>query len=124
VAKIETHKPGDYGRQSKPDVVHLRDVQELARAEGGRQVKGIRKSESAGMRGVAIMAAAIGATAVGALAIGALAIGRLAIGHVAVGSVKLKKLEIEELTVRRLRAGEVIVSESLELPEGNLERRS
>lgn len=43
--------------------------------------------------------------------------GRLAIRRVAIESAALRSLHIEELTVTRLRAAEVTVSDSLELPE-------
>jgi len=75
----------------------------------------------AGVRGVVMLATAFGAVAVGAFAIGALAIRRLAISRVVVGRAKFKSLEIEELTVTRLRAGEVTVSDSLKLPESNVD---
>jgi hypothetical protein len=67
--------------------------------------------------GVALIATACGAVAVGAFAIGALAVGRLAIGCLTIDSAKLKSLEIGDLTVKRLRAAEIAVSDSLELPE-------
>jgi hypothetical protein len=69
------------------------------------------------LRGVAIIATAIGAVAVGAFAIGALAIGRLAIRRVFIERAKLKSLEINDLTVTRIHAAEVIVSDTLTLPE-------
>jgi hypothetical protein len=65
---------------------------------------------------------AIGAVAVGAFAIGALAIGRLAI-RVVIDCAKLKSLEIQDLTVTRLRAAEVTVSDSLNLPGGDVDRK-
>ena len=77
-----------------------------------------RNQQSLGLRGAAIIGAAIGALAVGAFAIGALAIRRLAIQRVAVERAKFKSLEIEELTVKHLRAGDVTVSGSIELPKG------
>ena len=77
-----------------------------------------RNSESLGFRGVAIIASAIGAVAVGAFAIGALAVGRLAIGRLVIENAKFKSLEIQDLSVKRLRATEVIVSDSLALPPG------
>jgi hypothetical protein len=75
-------------------------------------------------RDLALMAAAAGAVAVGAIAIGALAIGRLAIRNAVVGSAKFKSLKIEDLTVARLRAGEVTVSGSLNLPAANVHREA
>jgi hypothetical protein len=47
----------------------------------------------------------------------------LAIRRVVVGSVEFKSLKIQDLTVKRLRASEVIVSDSLELPESDVERK-
>jgi hypothetical protein len=78
------------------------------------------RSQSLGFRGCVMIAAAIGAVAVGAFAIGALAIGRLAIRRIVIDSAKLKSLEIQDLTVKRLRAGEVTVSDSLKLPGSNV----
>jgi hypothetical protein len=80
-------------------------------------------SESANLRGVALIASASRAVAVGAFAIGALAIGRLAIRRVVIDSAKLKSLEIQDLTVTRLRAAEVTVSASLKLPESDVSSR-
>jgi hypothetical protein len=51
-----------------------------------------------------------------------LAIGRLVIRRVLVENVKFKSPEIAELTVTRLRATEVIVSDSLTLPRSNGDR--
>jgi hypothetical protein len=79
-------------------------------------MKGLTRTTNLSLRGVAMMATAIGAIAVGAFAIGALAIGRLAVRRIIVESAKLKSVEIEDLTVTRLRAVEVTVSDSLELP--------
>ncbi len=66
---------------------------------------------------LAMIATGIGAIAVGAFAIGALAIGRSAIRRVQIENAKLKSLGIGDLTVSRFRAREVIVSDSLELPQ-------
>src|ERR1700724_575176 len=83
-------------------------------------------SKSQILRATAISATAIGAAAVGAFAIGAAAVGGLAIGALAVRklairgllgrSAKFKSLEIQNLTVTRLRAGEVIVTDTLKAP--------
>ena len=81
-------------------------------------VKDSKISRDLSFRGVALIATAVGAVAVGAFAIGALAIGRLTVRRILVGSAELKSLEIGELTVKRLRAGQVIVDDSLSLPEG------
>jgi len=80
-------------------------------------------SQSLGFRVVAMIATAIGAVAVGAFAIGALAIGRLAIRRVVIDNAKFKTLEIEDLTVKRLHAGEVTVSDSLDLPATGVARK-
>ena len=52
----------------------------------------------------------------GAFAIGALTIRLLAVRRVVIDHAKFKSLEIEDLTVNRLHAGEVSVSDSLNLP--------
>jgi len=72
-----------------------------------------------GLGGVAIVGASFGAVAVGAFAIGALAIGRLAIRRVLLEGAEIGSLRIRDLSVTRLHAGEVIVSDSLELPAGD-----
>lgn len=72
-----------------------------------------------GSRGLALFAAAIGAIAVGAFAIGALAIRRLTIREIVIEKARFKSLEIQDLSVKRLRAAEVAVSDSIQLPEGN-----
>jgi hypothetical protein len=82
-------------------------------------MKDQHSSQNPNFRGVAMIATAIGAVAVGAFAIGALAIGRLAIRRIVIDSAKLKSLEIQDLTVTRLRAADVTVSGSLNLPESN-----
>src|SRR5215471_16698858 len=89
---------------------------------GGEYMKELNRSKRPGFRAVAMMATAIGAVAVGAFAIGALAIGRLAIRRLLVERVKFKSVEIDELSVTRLRAAEVIVSDSLELPGSQVHR--
>jgi len=66
-----------------------------------------------------LIAIAVGAAAVGAMAIGALIIGRLSIRRVRIDRADLKSLAIDDLTVTRLRAREVTVIESIELPEGS-----
>jgi hypothetical protein len=71
---------------------------------------------SMSFRGVAMIGTAIGAIAAGAFAIGALTVGRFAIRRLVVGRAELKNLVVEDLTVTRIRAAEVIVSDSLELP--------
>jgi len=71
------------------------------------------------LRGAAIIGTAIGAVAVGAFAIGALAIGRLAIKHLVIVGTRLKRLEIEDLSVKRFRAAEIIVNDSITLPENS-----
>ena len=86
----------------------------------GEGMKGLfYSSKSLSFRWVAIMATAIGAGAVGAFAIGALAIGRLKIRRVLIDRAEIKSLEIQDLTVRLLRAADVNVSDSLNLPGGN-----
>ena len=82
-----------------------------------------RNSKSLGFHGVAMIATAVGAVAVGAFAIGVLAIGRLAIRRVVIESAELKSLQIQDLTVKRLRAAEITVSESLQLPEEESARK-
>jgi hypothetical protein len=62
------------------------------------------------------IAFALGFVAAGSVAIGALAIRRLAIRQLAVDRAALKSLTIGTLTVKHLRAGDVTVSGSLELP--------
>ncbi|HEY7290372.1 MAG TPA: hypothetical protein VH583_11105 [Vicinamibacterales bacterium] len=68
--------------------------------------------------GTAVGALAIGAVAAGAFAIGVLAVRRMAIRNLVVDGARFRSLEIGELTVKRLRAEEVIVAESLTLPQG------
>ena len=68
------------------------------------------------LNGVAAVATAVGAVAVGAFALGALVVGRLAIRRLAVERAAFKSLAIGDLTVDRLRAANIIVSDSLELP--------
>ena len=84
----------------------------------------IGNSKSLGFRGVAMIATSIGAVAVGAFAIGALAIGRLAVRRVVVENAKFKSIEIDDLIVKRIRAAEVTVSESLEVPGSPYERKT
>jgi hypothetical protein len=73
-------------------------------------MKELRSSKSLGFRGVAMIATAIGA----------LTIRRLAIRRVLIGSAEFKSLEIQDLTVTRLRAAEITVSDSLQLPGSNV----
>src|SRR5580704_18077473 len=75
----------------------------------------MKRNETLSLRRLALIATSIGTLTVGVFAIGALAIGRLAIRRVRIESAQLKSLEIGELTVSRLRARQVIVSDSLEL---------
>jgi hypothetical protein len=77
-----------------------------------RETRG-RKSLSLG--GAAMIATAI--VAVGACAIDALAVGWLVALHLSIDRTQLNSLEIENLTVRRLYAAEVVVSDSLTVPE-------
>lgn len=65
---------------------------------------------------MALIATAIGATAIGAFAIGALAIGRLLIRNLSVDRAKLCHLEIGDLDMSRLRARNLVVTDSLEIP--------
>src|ERR1700690_4956 len=102
--------------------VHHRNS-ESPPAEGANNMPEIRNRKALSTGGVAMIATAIGAVAVGAFAIGALAIGRLAIRRLSVERAQLKSLEIEDLTVRRLRAAEVVVSDSLTLPANNADFR-
>jgi hypothetical protein len=44
----------------------------------------------------------------------------LAIRRIVIDSAKLKSLEIQDLTVKRLRVGDVTVSDSLKLPGSNV----
>ncbi len=81
-------------------------------------MKELRGSESLSFRGVAMIA-----TAIGAVAVGAFAIGRLVIRRLSVENAKFKSLEIDDLTVTRLRAAEVTVSHSLDLPGGDADRK-
>jgi len=86
-------------------------------------VKRLRSSHSSALPRLALGAAAIGALAVGAVAVGALAIGALAIGSLAIRRLAiertdLKFLVIGDLIVKRLHAGEITVSGSLNLPAG------
>lgn len=67
-------------------------------------------------REVAIAGTAFGALAIGAFAIGALAIGRLAIRRVLVGDAEFKSLRVQDLTITRLHVGEVMVTDSVQLP--------
>ena len=68
-------------------------------------MKDSTRSNDLSFRGVAMVATAIGA---------------LAIGRVVIGRAELKSLEIQDLTVKRLHAAEVVVSDSLQLPEHKL----
>lgn len=86
-------------------------------------MKDQHNSQKQKMSGIALIVTAFGAVAVGAFAIGALAIGRLAVGRVTIDRAKLKSLEIGELTVKRLRAAEIIVSDTLDLPESGASPR-
>ena len=76
------------------------------------------------VRAVAMIATAVGAVAVGAFAIGALAIGRLAIRRIVIDSAQLKHFKIEDLTVTRLRAAEVTITDSLEAPATESQRKT
>jgi hypothetical protein len=102
-------------------VTHVEKIAAASLPKGGEYMKELRSSKSLGFRAAAMIAAAIGAVAVGAFAIGALAIGRLAIRRVLVESAEFKSLTIQDLTVTRLRAAEVIVSDSLKAPTGDLD---
>jgi hypothetical protein len=86
-------------------------------------MKDLHSSKNLGFSGVAMIATAIGAVAVGAFAIGALAIRRLAIGRVVIDSAEFKSPKIQDLTVTRLRAAEVNVSDSLNLPGGDVDHK-
>ncbi len=79
----------------------------------------MKDRKSLGLRGAAMFGTAIGAVAAGAFAIGALAVGRFAIRRLLIESAEFKKLHVEDLVVTRIRASEVIVSDSLELPKGS-----
>src|SRR5208283_130030 len=74
-----------------------------------------------GSSGVALIGLAIGAVAVGGFAVGAFVIGRLVIRRVSIESAKFKSLQIQDLTVTRLRAAELVVSDSLKLPESSID---
>ncbi len=87
-------------------------------------MKVIGNSKPLGFRGVAMIATSVGAIAVGAFAIGALAIGRLAVRRVVVENAKFKSIEIDDLIVKRIRAAEVTVSDSLEVPGNTYERKT
>ncbi len=81
-----------------------------------------RNSESLCFRGVAIIA---GRNRRGrSRRICHRSIGRrpLAIRRLVIENAKFKSLEIQDLSVKRLRAAEVIVSDSLMLPLGNEDR--
>ena len=65
----------------------------------------------------AIGANALGALAVGAFALGAFAIGGLIIGKVVVGKAKLKTASIDSLTIGSLRVRELVVTDSLHVPD-------
>jgi hypothetical protein len=80
-----------------------------------------QSSKKLSFRGVARIAAAIGAAAVGAFAIGAFTIRQLTIRRVLVGGAEFKSLEIQDLFGTRLRAAEVNVSDSLQLPASNVD---
>jgi hypothetical protein len=83
----------------------------------------VRSLRSLGLGGAAVGAIALGTVALGAVAVGAGAIGaltiwRLAIRRMAVDRASFRALDIHELTVTRIRAGDITVSRSLELPGG------
>jgi hypothetical protein len=71
--------------------------------------------------GAFVGAVALGSVAVGAFAVGALVVGRLLIRHLRVDRGSFKSLDIQELTVRRLRAAEMTVTQTLQLPDGRPE---
>ncbi len=87
-------------------------------------MKELGRSQGPTARAVAMIATAVGAVAVGAFAIGALAIGRLAIRRIVIDSAELKNLRIEDLTVIRLRAAEVVITDSLEVPGNDVQRKA
>ena len=87
-------------------------------------MKDLHSSKGPGFRGMAMIATAIGAVAVGAFAIGALTILRLSIRRVLIENTQFKSHEIQDLTERRLRAAEIIVSDSIEFPGSNVGRNS
>jgi hypothetical protein len=68
--------------------------------------------------GAALVGLALGTVATGAFAIGALAVWHLAIRRLAVGNARFKAVDIEDLVVDRLRVGQLIVSDSVDLPSG------
>jgi hypothetical protein len=82
----------------------------------------LHRSKRLGLGAMAMIATAAGAGAVGAFAIGALAIRWLAIQRVVIDAAEFKSPAIQDLPVTRLRAAEVIVSDSLNLPGSNAER--
>lgn len=68
-----------------------------------------------------MIAIAIGGSP-GAHSRSALIIGRLAIRHISIERTKLRALEIEDLRVTRMRVAEVMITDTIKLPDtGNRE---
>ena len=65
------------------------------------------------VRALAVGATALGALALGAFAIGTLAVGRVAIGRLVLGGSRVRKLTGDDLEVKRLRVGELKISERM-----------
>jgi hypothetical protein len=78
--------------------------------------------DRAHLRHLGLLAAAMGACAFGVAAIGVLVVRRVAIRHLKIDRTELRSVEIEDLTVARIRAKEVVVTGSLQLPKPESQR--
>ncbi len=79
------------------------------------QIEGF-KAKRAAVGALAIGAQAVGAFALGALAVGTLAVGRLLIKRLAVRRARIHSFAIDELDVKRLRVGELVITDRITTP--------
>ena len=98
-------------------ILDATNADELERHNG----RAVLKTQATGSH--ALGAQAIGALAIGALAIGTVALWRLAIGQLFIRKSKMVMLEIDELIIKRLRVGELTVTENLALPEAGMGKK-
>ncbi len=106
-----------------PDVAAVAPDVGLAKEAVGASAVGASSvgasAVGASARGIrAVGALAVGALAIGALAVGALAIGRLVIGRLAVREARVRSLDLDEVAVKRLRVGEIVITDALRTPNG------
>jgi hypothetical protein len=85
----------------------------------GGQIEHFRAKRGA-VGALAIGGQAWGALALGALAVGTLAVGRLLIGRLAVGRARMCSLSLDELDVKRLRVGELVITDAIETPSESI----